>query len=101
MTGPTTPTGKRHYDRVQRVGYAWFKGDDIIAIEHEAAAAERERLEAEGWHAPEPDCGPIKALPHLHSYIWSDHGTLSNIPPRGLPCGGCGKPYDPEAPSDD
>jgi len=36
---PTTPTGKRHFDRVQRVGYAWFKADDIIAIEQEAAAA--------------------------------------------------------------
>ena len=44
MTDPTTPTGKRHYDRVQRVGYAWFKGEDIIANEQEAAAAERERL---------------------------------------------------------
>ena len=58
---PTTPTGKRHYDRVQRVGYAWFKGDDILDIEREmrdivlsdewyaeelakAAAAERKRL---------------------------------------------------------
>ena len=50
MTDPTTPTGKRHYDRVQRVGYAWFKGEDIIAIEQEAAAAEREKR-----FAPHPD----------------------------------------------
>ena len=93
MTVPTTPTGKR----MRAAPHGW-NGEVIIAIEQEAAAAERERLEAEGWHAPEPDCGPIKALPHMHSYVWSSGNTLARNPPVGTPCD-CGHRY--EAPSDD
>ena len=44
--GPTTPTGKRRAAHVN-AGVVMVSISDIIAIEHEAAAAERERLRAE------------------------------------------------------
>jgi len=90
MTDPTTPTGKRHYDRVQRVGYAWFKGEDIIAIEQEAAAAERERLEA--WishnHVPAAEDGYPMPCPGERDATNCDCGLTAAL-------------ADPEAPSDE
>ena len=136
---PTTPTGKRlmegleygavnyadHDDILaiereasaaerERYRYGWccdfdfdngtFRTTDCIGrtrdadvVEREAAAAERERLLRDGWHAPRPDCGPIKEMPHSHSYSWGSTGTSTDArPPTGQPCLGCGHRYDPE-----
>ena len=58
---------------------------------------QRERLLREGWHAPRPDCGPIKATPHSHSYSWGSTGSGTDAkPPTGQPCLGCGHRFDPE-----
>ena len=90
MTTPRTPTGKR---LAQGDGEAY--PSTILAIEDEAAAMERERLEAQGWHAPRPDCGPIKARPHEHAYVWTSNETTNDVkPPIGAACSGCDHLYD-------
>jgi len=81
MTEPTTPTGKQHYDRVQRVGYAWFKGGDILAIEHEAAAAERERLARE-WDRLVDKYDPIFGASTFHrEFVHVLNGDIDEAPP--------------------
>jgi len=53
MTKPQTPTGKRHAARADdpEQGYSAITSREIVAIEREAAAAERERLRDvwDGW----------------------------------------------------
>lgn len=66
---------------------------DIIRAE--GARRERERLEAEGWHAPRPDCGPVKAKPHEHRYTWSATSAGPHSVPLGTPCDDCREPYEP------
>jgi len=47
-TTPTTPTGKRLVSYLKGIdgseGRLWYDEDDLLAIEHEAAAAEHGRL---------------------------------------------------------
>ena len=94
MTEPTTPTGKTLI--CDSCG-ARINRHDLARIEAEAAAMERERLESEGLHAPRPDCGPLKAMPHEHTYVWFSGGTMYEPPPIATPCIGCGHHYgDPE-----
>ena len=62
MSDPTTPTGKMLWDEVKEVRGA--SPANLIAIEEEAAAAERERLVREMRDAlaamPDPDPSPSR-----------------------------------------